>query len=65
MPVFANLHSFQEVKNLMAMEEAVYGPLLLQAATLEQQADMTFTDDGPRLHVSAELLPLESYPVFT
>ena len=65
MPVFANLHSFQEVKNLMALEEAVYGPLLLQAATLEQQSAMTFTDEGPRLHVSAELLPLESYPVFT
>lgn len=65
MPVFANLHSFQEVKNLMAMEEAVYGPLLLQAATLEQQRDMVFTDNGPRLHVSAELLPLETYPVFT
>lgn len=65
MPVYANLHSFQEVKNLMAMEEAVYGPLLLQAATLEQHRDMTFTDAGPRLHVSAELLPLETYPVFT
>lgn len=65
MPVYANLHSFQEVKNLMAMEEAVYGPLLLQAATLEQHRDMTFTDEGPRLHVSAELLPLETYPVFT
>ncbi|MEY8461223.1 MBL fold metallo-hydrolase [Eggerthellaceae bacterium 24-137] len=65
MPVYANLHSFQEVKNLMAMEEEVYGPLLLQAATLEQHCDMTFTDAGPRLHVSAELLPLETYPVFT
>ena len=29
MPVLANLHSFQEVKNLMEMEGNVYGPLLL------------------------------------
>lgn len=65
MAVQAHLHSFQEVKNLMALEEAIYGPLLLQAATLEQQREMTFTDEGPRLHVSAELLPLETYPSFT
>ena len=56
MPVLANLHSFQEVKNLMEMEGNVYGPLLLQAATSEQQQDMTFGEEGPRLHVSAELL---------
>ena len=30
MPVLANLHSFQEVKNLMEMEGNVYGPLLLR-----------------------------------
>ena len=65
MPVFANLHSFQEVKNLMEMEDNVYAPLLLQAATLEQQKDMTFGDEGPRLHVSAELLPLSTYPAMT
>lgn len=65
MPVFANAHSFQEVKNLMAMEENVYGPLLLQAATLEQQSEMVFKDGKPKLHVSAELLPLETYPVMT
>ena len=65
MPVLANLHSFQEVKNLMEIEDNVYGPLLLQAATLEQQRDLTFDEKGPRLHVSAELLPLSTYPVMT
>lgn len=65
MPVLANLHSFQEVKNLMEMEGSVYGPLLLQAATSEQQQDMTFGEEGPRLHVSAELLPLSTYPIMT
>lgn len=65
MPVLANLHSFQEVKNLMEMEGNVYGPLLLQAATSEQQQDMTFGEEGPRLHVSAELLPLSTYPTMT
>ena len=65
MPVLANLHSFQEVKNLMEMEGNVYGPLLLQAATSEQQQDMTFGEEGPRLHVSAELLPLSTYPIMT
>ena len=65
MPVLANLHSFQEVKNLMEMEGNVYGPLLLQAATYEQQQDMTFGEEGPRLHVSAELLPLSTYPTMT
>ena len=46
MPVLANLHSFQEVKNLMEIEDNVYGPLLLQAATLEQQRDLTFDEKG-------------------
>ena len=63
--MLANLHSFQEVKNLMEMEGNVYGPLLLQAATSEQQQDMTFGEEGPRLHVSAELLPLSTYPIMT
>lgn len=65
MTVYANVHSFQEVKNLMAMEENVYGPLLLQAATLQQQREMTFKNGRPHLHVSAELLPLETYPAMT
>ena len=34
MPVLANLHSFQEVKNLMEMEGNVYGPLLLAGGHL-------------------------------
>lgn len=65
MPVFANLHSFQEVKNLHNMEANVYGPLLLKAATLKQRSKISFGKGAPRLHVSAELLPLESHPQVT
>ncbi len=64
MPVFANLHSFQEVENLLAMEERVFGPLLLQAATPGQDG-ITFEKGRPRLHVSAELLPLKCKPTVT
>ncbi len=66
MKVYAYLHSFQEVKNLMKLEEAIYGPLLLQAASAEQESEITYDGEGrPRFHLTAELLPLESYPLFT
>ena len=66
MKVYANLHSFQEVKNLMKLEEAIYGPLLLEAATDEQKGEIDYEEDGhPVFHLTAELLPLESYPQFT
>ena len=65
MPVYANLHSFQEVENLLGMEETVFGPLLVQAATRAQQRDLTFEGGKPRLHVSAELLPLKNHPLVT
>ncbi|MEG1434459.1 MAG: MBL fold metallo-hydrolase [Gordonibacter sp.] len=61
MPVFANLHSFQEVENLQDMEAHVFGPLLLQAAA-PHQSGITFKKGKPRLHVSAELLPLKNQP---
>ena len=64
MRVYANLHSFQEVENLQAMEEKVFGPLLLKAAT-PQQSGLSFEKGKPRLHVSAELLPLQSKPHVT
>ena len=64
MRVFAKLHSFQEVENLQAMEERVFGPLLLKAAT-PQQSGLSFEKGRPRLHVSAELLPLQSKPYIT
>lgn len=65
MPVFANLHSFQEVENLLDMEESVFGPLLVQAATGAQQRDISYENGKPRLHVSAELLPLKNHPLVT
>ncbi len=65
MPVYANIHSFQEVENLQRMEEHVFGPLLVQAATPEQQRDIAFENGKPRLHVSAELLPLKNHPRVT
>lgn len=64
MRVYAKLHSFREVQNLLAMEEKVFGPLLLKAAS-PQQSGLTFTKGKPRLHVSAELLPLKNNPTVT
>ncbi len=64
MPVFANLHSFQEVENLQDMEARVFGPLLLKAAT-PHQSGLGFERGKPALHVSAELLPLKSQPAVT
>lgn len=65
MCVSAHLHSFQEVENLQDMEENVFGPLLLQAASSAQQSNLTFEKGKPRLHVSAELLPLKCKPQVT
>ena len=64
MPVFANLHSFQEVENLQDMEARVFGPLLLKAAT-PHQSGLGFGKGKPTLHVSAELLPLKNQPAVT
>ena len=36
MRVYANLHSFKEVENLMQMQANVFGPLLRKAATPQQ-----------------------------
>ena len=61
MRVYANLHSFKEVENLMEMQGNVFGPLLRKAAT-PQQSGLTFRKGKHRLHVSAELLPLTCKP---
>lgn len=42
MPVYAHLHSFQEVENLQDMESTVFEPLLLQAATPDQAKELSF-----------------------
>lgn len=65
MPVFAHLHSFQEVENLQDMEAHVFGPLLMKAATPEQGGGLSLETGRPRLHVSAELLPLKNHPTVT
>ena len=65
MPVYANIHSFQEVKNLLNMEANVFGPLLLKAAKPDQRSGLSFEKGVPRLHVSAELLLLKSRPFVT
>lgn len=61
MRVYANLHSFKEVENLMEMQANVFGPLLRKAAT-PQQSGLVFRKGKHRLHVSAELLPLTCKP---
>lgn len=65
MRVYANLHSFQEVENLQEMQGTVFGPLLTRAATPQQSGGLTFDKGRPRLHVSAELLPLKNKPIVT
>lgn len=65
MSVYANLHSFQEVENLQEMQGTVFGPLLTRAATPQQSGGLTFDKGRPRLHVSAELLPLKNKPIVT
>ncbi len=64
MRVSANLHSFQEVENLQDMEANVFGPLLLQASTPDEKG-ITLENGKPRIHVSAELLPLKNQPKLT
>lgn len=61
MRVFANLHSFQEVENLADMEANVFRPLLAQASRHNRAQGAK----APELHVSAELLPLQSKPALT
>ena len=61
MRVYANLHSFKEVENLMQMQANVFGPLLRKAAT-PQQSGLVFRKGKHRLHISAELLPLTCKP---
>jgi glyoxylase-like metal-dependent hydrolase (beta-lactamase superfamily II) len=66
MKIYAHMHSFQEVKNLNALEGHVYGPLLSLAATPEQEVEITYNVAGhPQFVTTEELLPLKSYPDFT
>ena len=65
MPLYANLHSFQEVENFLELESHVFGPLLVKAATPKQSGGISFERGYAQPHVSAELLPLQYQPAVT
>ena len=69
MELYGNIHSFQEVKNLLTQQEQVFTYYLEQAASPTQRAAAVAAADGAAdgttsggLHVSAELLPVASMP---
>lgn len=61
MELYGNIHSFQEVKNLLAEQEHIFNHLLYVAASPEQRAEAKQRGEQG-LHVSAELLPVASMP---
>lgn len=65
MPVYANLHSFQEVENFLDLEAKVFGPLLVKAASPKQSGGLSLERGYAQPHVSAELLPLQYQPAVT
>lgn len=63
MRIYANMHSFQEVKNLMNIQSTVFNPLvghLLKPDTYYGASAQT--RDASTYQVSAELLPLKNQP---
>ncbi len=62
MRVYANLHSFEEVNQLMELQATVYDPLLARLADTTPAGGSGRIDAQGRYHVSAELLPLKNQP---
>lgn len=70
MTIYANMHSFQEVSNLVNMESREFGPLLDKLTGTCSLVHATSTDDEAReqlmrFRVSSELLPLRRRESFT
>lgn len=62
MRVYANMHSFQEVKNLMNMQSTVFNPLLhhlIDPSVFDEDAQAR---DASKYRVSSELLPMKNQP---
>lgn len=61
--VYANMHSFQEVKNLMDMQSTVFNPLLshlIEPGSYDERVMQS--RNANRYQVSASLLPLKNDP---
>lgn len=62
MRIYANMHSFQEVKNLQNIQSTVYNPLLRHLVDPGEFDTNQQDRDASQFEVSAELLPLRSQP---
>jgi glyoxylase-like metal-dependent hydrolase (beta-lactamase superfamily II) len=61
MQVYANMHSFQEVRNLMNMESTVFNPLIRSIVSpTEHPFEEASERDASKYRVSAELLPMKN-----
>lgn len=61
--VYANMHSFQEVKNLMDIQSTVFNPLLRHLSDSGTYDERSMQKrNANRYQVSAELLPLKNQP---
>lgn len=60
--IYANMHSFQEVKNLQNMQATVYNPLLRHLVDPGLYDTAQQDRDASQFEVSSELLPLRSQP---
>lgn len=62
MRIYANMHSFQEVKNLLDMQSTVYNPLLHHLVNPEVWDKDVQARDASVYQISNELLPLRNEP---
>lgn len=63
MRIYANMHSFQEVKYLLNMEASTFNPLLSHLVRPDDYDERSMqTRDASQYGVAAELLPLKNNP---
>lgn len=63
MRIYANMHSFQEVKNLLDMESTTFNPLLSHLVSPHEYDERSMQKrDASRYGVAAGLLPLKNQP---
>lgn len=63
MRIYANMHSFQEVQNLMNLQSSVFNPLLRHLIDPGEYDERSMQKrDASKFRVSAELLPLKNQP---
>lgn len=65
MRVYANMHSFQEVKNLMDMQSVVFNPLIRRIVSPDENPYKGISArDASKYRISPEVLPMKNDPDF-